>query len=408
MKNRHVGALDAKLRHALDVPIPTLRRVGVEHEYTVQRAGETVDFRRHIHHLGLAGGALDPGDPNAHRCEWGGVVTADGCEAEIASPPELLRPGFATRLDDWARKGFEQLSTAMPRLELSGYSTHISVEVPDRCAISVARRFVASFAAPTMLLLDNADSPGLLVRPRRGRLELCGDHLVGSQLRSAALFAAGATQICLEGSAVERRDRLRSQIVPATGRFGFYIDRRAFGVDLYSAARVASLQTRRGRTVTAQDVLTDSWSLVREHCARLGTAEEFSTLEAAIAGDAPLPVENRVDHAHDRMASEFTHDPSPYGSIVVTRERPMSTVEAVAATWDFTLFGVRRPCDHRPHAVVCVPSRFLDRFLECLDTGSLDALLHDILTTSQDALPRLEDRSATQSVGVFAAENDAA
>ena len=61
---------------------------GVEREWrVVRRNGAAVDFRELVDRLPLDGRRLDPDDPHAHRCRWGGVVTADGREAEVATPP---------------------------------------------------------------------------------------------------------------------------------------------------------------------------------------------------------------------------------------------------------------------------------------------------------------------------------
>ena len=43
-----------------------------------------------------------------------------------------------------------------------------------------ARLYTETFAAALMLLMNRDDSPGLLVRPRPGRAELCGEF-TGSQ-----------------------------------------------------------------------------------------------------------------------------------------------------------------------------------------------------------------------------------
>ncbi len=70
--------------------------IGVEHEYQVFGAdGRQVDFRALIHSLEWDGLRLDPGDPNAYRLRAGLVVTADGMEAETASPPVETATGFA-------------------------------------------------------------------------------------------------------------------------------------------------------------------------------------------------------------------------------------------------------------------------------------------------------------------------
>ena len=60
--------------------------VGIEHEYTLTRAGQPLDFRSIIHTLPINGRRLDPGDVNAYRLRSGLALTADGAEAELATP----------------------------------------------------------------------------------------------------------------------------------------------------------------------------------------------------------------------------------------------------------------------------------------------------------------------------------
>jgi hypothetical protein len=106
--------------------------LGLEHEFEVARDGEPIDFRRLVTDIELDGKRLDPGDPLAHRCRWGGVITADGREAEIASPPVAAAPGFTGELAGWAARGRAELAAALPHgATLSGYSTHLSVSIPD-------------------------------------------------------------------------------------------------------------------------------------------------------------------------------------------------------------------------------------------------------------------------------------
>src|SRR4029077_15470311 len=110
----------------------------------------------------------------------------------------------------------------------------------------VCRLYAETFAADLMLLMDRIDSPGLLGRPRPGPTELCGEFLEGEPLAAAAAFVAGTTRAC---AAAVRRPRGRTALPPrldvrlarAVHRYGWYVDRRAFGTDLHAAGRPAAL-----------------------------------------------------------------------------------------------------------------------------------------------------------------------
>jgi hypothetical protein len=122
------------------------RWVGVEHEFETRRDDAPVDFRQHVTGLAVGRPHFDPGDPCARRLDWGGVITADGREAEIATPPRSAGPGSSTTLELDTRRATEELRAALaataPGVELKGYSTHLSVECDDRQAV---RRRVASW-----------------------------------------------------------------------------------------------------------------------------------------------------------------------------------------------------------------------------------------------------------------------
>src|SRR4051812_48076191 len=100
---------------------------GVEREYRVlDAAGEAVDFRALIGTLHLPGGGLDPGDPNAHHLPSGVLLTADGAEAEIATPPIPVQPAFSRAASAWAELGEDALAAALPPgSAIEGFSTHL-------------------------------------------------------------------------------------------------------------------------------------------------------------------------------------------------------------------------------------------------------------------------------------------
>ena len=270
-------------------PVPAC---GIEHEFQVHDAAGVVDFRRLIHTLPVPGRRLDPADPNAYRCHWGGALTADGREAEIATPPIPLRPGFTEEVVRSVASGRQCLTDLLPTgHRVTGYSTHINVSVPDRSSLKTMRRCATRFAVAIMLLLDRSDSPGLLIRPRPGRLEIGGEYCDGDALRAAVLMVAGAV-LCCRTSGLGRRlpPPVRVELVPAVERFGFYVDRKAFGDDLYGVGRACQLQFR-GGTRTAQRQLEDCWRAARARIRMYATGEDLALVDDLVAGLRPLPLE---------------------------------------------------------------------------------------------------------------------
>ncbi len=154
--------------------------VGLEHEYALTSGGERLDFRQVIRGLDLPGRRLDPGDANAYRCRSGLVITCDDEEAEVVSPPVPVRPGFTADIADWAVRGADELRRVLPAgVAARGFSTHLSASMPPRLVGPLCALFAETFAPALMLVLDRADSHGLFLRPRPGRVELCGEFATG-------------------------------------------------------------------------------------------------------------------------------------------------------------------------------------------------------------------------------------
>lgn len=278
-------------------PQPSRRlRMGVEHEYVVRDGTQVLDFRAVVSTLQL-GVRADPTDPHAQRCSWGGVVTADGREAEVATPPVTVQPGAPAQVAALAEVGHTSLAAALgSRVTLEGYSTHLNVSASPRGDRSLARRFATVFAPSLMLLLDHTGSPGLLVRPRPGRLELGGDHAAGLDLEVALTFALGGALAC-RPFAWQRARRLSVEVTleAAVERYGWYVDRRAFGADLYGLGRETPLRrTHPGgkissATVSAGQHLDDTWRVARASLAGRLAEDELAKVDAVVGGSAPLP-----------------------------------------------------------------------------------------------------------------------
>jgi hypothetical protein len=355
---------------------PLEGRWGVEHEYSIMRGATAIAFSDVIDRLRVEGRRLDPSDPNARRLLWGGVLTADGREAEVVTPPVAIAPGGSERTVRFARQGRTELACALgaydDQLRAVGYSTHLNVSAPDRLTMPAGRLLVRHFSPALMLLIDREHSPGLLIRPRRHRLEIAGEYLEGRQLGAALTFTAGAVRATTRAArSVRARNRLPSAVRPhvrqADQRFGWYVDRRAFGPDLYREGRDAVVRSGR-RTRRAADLLHESWTHIRDDTATIATAMDVALLDDMVDGHRPLPIEGPAD---DIVAGRAE---SVHGSVIRTTRRKAFDVEARVATWDATLFCVRT-LDRDAQCVVNIPDAHLDAFIRLLAAGELDDLL---------------------------------
>ena len=179
---------------------------------------------------------------------------------------------------------------------LDGYSAHFSAAMPAELNDRACRLYAETFAADLMLLMDRIDSPGLLVRPRPGRIELCGEFIENEPLAAAAALVAGTTRACAaavrrQGARAALPPRLDVRLARAVHRYGWYVDRRAFGTDLHAASRRALLPRAAGGTIRAQSHLELAWAAARQALADDAAASDLQAAEAMVTGSLPLPAE---------------------------------------------------------------------------------------------------------------------
>jgi hypothetical protein len=383
--------------------------IGLEHEYQVFAGATQIDFRRVIRDLPLGQEYLDPGDPYAHRLNSGVVLTADGAEAELALPPLPPRPGFAMDLAAQAARARDDFLGLLPTdLRLEGYSTHLSVHVPWRFPHRLTVEYALTFSPAMMLLLDRRSSPGLLVRPRPERLELGGEHIDGVGLLAAAVFALGSILTCVSslrhGTSRPRPPRLAIKLLDDQHRYGWFVDRRAFGIDLYAEGRRALLPLRRGGMIRAQDHLEACWAMVRESLGGFAGPDEIAVVDQVVSGRICLPCEQGLSSdsgGPTHLASERLTQgtPSVFGDVIRPRARSGFEIAPVMATWDVTVLLALDPRQSR-HAFVTVPRLSLGPFIEQLNAGHLDDVLRAYLNL-QPAGRRIGRRAHTSRLGLY-------
>ncbi len=347
-------------------------KIGIEHEFKVYSNGAQVDFRPMIRRLPVPGRRLDPGDRFAHRLETGTVITCDDREAEVSTPPLPVHPGCARPIAGWVALASSQLVHLVPGFDLEGVSTHISVSIADGSGLVAAGLFARTFAPAVMMLMERSDSEGLLIRPRYGRLELGGDYVTGNTLLATTLLAAGGTRLCQRVAAGELPKAalpppVRVEVESATERYGWYVDRRAFGLDLYSEGRTAVLSRELGGSISGQAVLEQSWKASRWCLGDLLGSADIEIVDQFVDGSAPLPMDTTL--TRDPMIDGPRVPSHPLGEVLRPIDRPGFEIRVHATTWDHTVFrlvgnGTR---------FVSVSTAELGAFLDEVNDGGFDA-----------------------------------
>ena len=345
--------------------------LGLEHEFIVREQGTQVDFRQILGEGGVSGIKVDPGDRNAHRTASGLVVTADGAEAEYACPPIEARAGFVRELLDWAGVGGSTLQKAVgPQRSLEGVSTHISVSAPSDRVNELARTFARTFAPAMMLLIDGRESPGLLVRPRHNRLEIGGDYASNNHLAAAAAMAVGGVRALLIGDAP---DEIDVDIVPAVDRFGWYVDRTAFGGDLYSEGRRAIFRTADGDLIQAQDQLERCWKLAKDGLLGIAGPDDVAFADDVITGVSSLLCEA----TQSRAATHCESAPLvPEASLTHKITRPRFVAALEVGTWAHSVLKITGDRT----AYVAIPRECLCEYVSDLKSGVLDRQIGKVLS----------------------------
>ncbi|MCB0977954.1 MAG: hypothetical protein KDB02_10900 [Acidimicrobiales bacterium] len=265
---------------------------GVEHEYRILDGdGLPVDARHLLPSLGIEGVHADPTDPNACRGRWGGVVTVDGAEIEVATPPVPIAPGFVDRIVQLTEVGRAEVERFLPPgFTLEGFSTHLNVSTPTRGDDRRAQSLARTLGPALMVLMDRPSSPGLLVRPRPGRMEFGAEYVAGGDLAAALAFAGAGCVIDRPARLELRRLAVRLDLVPAVERYGWYVDRRAAGVDLYGPSDDVILDRLYGSRVSVWDHLTEVWQVIRPALVSRSAPMDCRFADAVSSGDQLPPL----------------------------------------------------------------------------------------------------------------------
>ena len=179
--------------------------------------------------------------------------------------------------------------------------------------------------------------------------------------------------------------RLDVRLARAVHRYGWYVDRGAFGTDLHAASRRALLRRASGGTISAQTHLELAWAAARQALADDAAASDLQAAEAMVTGSLPLPAEHgQPDGAPGGQRGGDIRFP-PDGTVVPDTPRPCVHVRPgfvlrpVAATWDFTVFAASGPARR---AYACIPRDSLPGFAAALEEGTLDDAIAAYLALS--------------------------
>jgi len=230
----------------------------------------------------------------------------------------------------------EALAEEQPECRLVGFSTHVNVSVPDGEAVWVAELFARTCAAAFSAVVGPASQSGVLVRPRRGRLEVGCDHLAGSELLAAVAVVAACVRGLLSGERPPTDQE--SVVVPSREKFGYFV-------------------AAHGLAPPAPSVLT--W--VGDHVRALGLP----------------PISGPAAGRYEQLGRERELTRDSFQELG-PRERCGVRLSSAWLTWEHAVWSVHSPSMGRTCFAV-VPAAAEPAFLAALDAGHFDEALHRVL-----------------------------
>lgn len=370
--------------------------LGLEQEFDLSDGDQDLDFRGlYPRAIGRARSFPFRNCDSAAIVEAGYMLGCDGKEAEFATAPIHLNGDGPLALAHEAircRSHMLQLLHGAGVPVVRGYSTHLSVSVPPGREREIAEAFSFMLAPALVLLLEARSSPGLLLRPRRGRLEVGSEYVDDeSQLTAAIAFLAGAVQAYLfhperwrELPRLARRKWQEADIRP-----GIYLPRDAYGESIHNLGRSALLELEGGGTIASGEVLRLCGDLAL--CALEGLVKPrgLQALREAISRPGSLQIERGGDSARIGPLRPGRAAAEAYTLRRLTR--PLDNGLTLRfIDWEGAAFDWKRagtdvvlgvPWSHLPAIFSAAPSRIMAQMPAGGPQGRLDSL--DQLRTPQ-------------------------
>ena len=243
-----------------------------------------------------------------------------------------------------------------------------------------------ALAGPPLTAVRTALTPGLLVRPRPGRVELGTDYVAGEHLRAATAFAAGGVMAALQATQGDRSARrslppaIRAVTVPDPRRYGWFVDRRAFGTDLYDGGRESSLPLRRGGRIAAGVHLAAAWAAARRALVGRADRDELELVDRIVAGPRALPLDDPEPGtfaAASGLGLPAIERGRPARDAVEPRRRGGVEIAPVVVRWEYIVYRLSAAGLRSGYA--CIPRTSLNGFLDGFDDGTLAGRLRAFL-----------------------------
>jgi hypothetical protein len=272
--------------------------LGVEQEH------ELFDGRRRLDFQSLFASAIARtpsipfrNDDHATVLDAGYVLACDGWDAELATVPIPASGDGCLALAREVLRCRQHLLGLLRGLgvpDVHGYSTHLNISVPLGREEEVAHALARSIGPALILLMESRTSPGLLLRPRRGRVEVGSEYIDQERrLAAACVLLSGAVHAYLFRPETWE---LFPQVVLARWdeaiiRPGIFLPHDAYGESIYDRGRSARLELESGESATAGDLLASCLALALEGLGDEVSEPAAEVLRSVAGSPLDLPIE---------------------------------------------------------------------------------------------------------------------
>jgi hypothetical protein len=378
------------------------RILGVEQEYDLFAGRSPLDFRA-LFARSLARRHSVPfrNCDSAAILDAGYMLACDGQEAEFATAPiDYHGEGCLTLAREVirCRQDMLKLLHGIGIPDVRGYSTHLNISVPPGREWHLAIALSKTVAPALILLMEARQSPGLLIRPRRGRLEIGSEYIDHEdQLAAASVFLTGAVQACLFDEPLWGQfPRLSlKHWEEANIRPGVYLPHDAFGESIYEYGRAAKLELENGGTIRAGDLLEICSRLVLRALADKISLRAAKGLRRVVAHTGSLQIERPIDPGFIAQPVRFyspTHAARTLQTLTLAQTRLGLTPRFV--DWEGAAFSWETKSTS---LVVGVPWAQLPGFFHTTHKNDLPRYVKELGAVG----PELASLDQLQSPGVF-------
>ncbi len=227
---------------------------------------------------------------------YGGRIDIDGYDvAEINTPLIEVEKGSSSRASELLIAQRNMLYDIVSDKDhaLFGDNTHYNFSFQSGTDHLLARQTAESFGYVLMLLLEDKDSKGVMVRYKQDRLEICAEYIDRKDYLTGVLsFLTAMTRFSDEKSLDFLPIKPEIDVKNSLNGGGVVVYPQNGILENGRKTKINILENRKHYTMTVQELLELYQDKFKNEINDLCTNYEKEQLERIVSGDMPLSLEN--------------------------------------------------------------------------------------------------------------------